>query len=270
MRAADLVRLASRHTVARMLERDDFAKRYGARQPIAIHEFLYPLIQGYDSLALQADVELGGTDQKFNLLVGRELQRQQGGECQCILTMPLLEGVDGVRKMSKSYGNHIGLDEPPAEIYGKLMSVSDDLMWRYYHLLSAASGDEINAMRAAANAGENPVIYKRALAAELTARFHGAAAAAQAAADFTRLVGRKEAPAAMPEYSPPAGEDMPPLFFILKHSALTTSSSHAKRLIAQGAVKIDGEKITDPDYQLPVGRQFVLQAGKRKFMRIKT
>ena len=269
MSAADMVRLASRHTVARMLERDDFAKRYGAQHPIAVHEFLYPLVQGYDSIALCADVELGGTDQKFNLLVGRELQKQQGEECQCIMTMPLLEGTDGVRKMSKSFGNHIGVNDLPEDIYGKIMSLSDSLMWRYYELLSSKSEDDIQSMQTAAAAGKNPLAYKKLLAHELTARFYNYEQAQRAAQQFERTVARGETPEDVAEFLIPSDNgEVPPLFYVLKISSLSPSSSHAKRLILQGGVKINGGVVTDPDYRLASGESLV-QAGKRRFMRFK-
>ena len=269
MNAADMVRLAARHTVARMLERDDFAKRYGAQHPIAVHEFLYPLVQGYDSIALRADVELGGTDQKFNLLVGRELQKQQGEECQCIMTMPLLEGTDGVRKMSKSFGNHIGVNDLPEDIYGKIMSLSDSLMWRYYELLSSQSEDDIQSMQTAAAAGKNPLAYKKLLAHELTARFYAHEQAQRAAQQFERTVARGETPEDVAEFLIPSDNgEVPPLFYVLKISSLSPSSSHAKRLILQGGVKINGGVVTDPDYRLASGESLV-QAGKRRFMRFK-
>ena len=267
MSAAEMIQLAARHTVARMLERDDFSKRYAARKSIAIHEFLYPLVQGYDSVALNADVELGGTDQKFNLLVGRELQKQYGGAGQCIITMPLLEGTDGVRKMSKSFGNHIGVDESAEEIYGKTMSVSDDLMWRYYALLSARSEDEIRTMRDAAADGENPAQYKKMLARELAARFCGANAAEAAATKFAATFARGEVPADMPDYCPQADA---PLFYVLKEAGLADTSSAAKRLILQGAVKLDGDTVRDPDYRLPRGKRITAQAGRRRFARLCT
>ena len=271
MNAAEMIKLAAKHTVARMLERDDFSKRYAANRPISVHEFLYPLVQGYDSVALRADVELGGTDQKFNLLVGRELQKLENTESQCIMTLPLLEGTDGVRKMSKSAGNYIGITEPPAEIYGKLMSVSDSLMWRYYKLLSAKTAAEITEMENAARAGENPLTAKKALARELCARFCGDAAAQDAAEKFTNMFKRKETPDNIPEYKIAQGADgMPPLFFALKISGLAESTSAAKRLIAQGAVRIGGRVEKNPDYKFPPGEEWTVQAGKRKFMRIKT
>ncbi|MGU9951096.1 MAG: tyrosine--tRNA ligase [Gammaproteobacteria bacterium WSBS_2016_MAG_OTU1] len=271
MPAAELVRLASCHTVARMLERDDFCKRYANQQSIAIHEFLYPLVQGYDSVALNADVELGGSDQKFNLLVGRELQRQRQQEAQCILTMPLLEGTDGERKMSKSYGNHIGINDKASEIYGKVMSISDTLMWRYYELLSAKTIAEIRSMQEATANGDNPVVYKKALATELTARFYDEAQAATAAVDFTQLFANKQTPTDMPLHVVEWDKNkMPPLFYILKAAGLVDSSSAARRLIAQGGVKIDGVAITEHDYQLPPDSEIVVQAGRRKFARLKT
>ena len=269
MEASDIIRLAARHTVARMLERDDFSKRYQHQQSIAIHEFLYPLVQGYDSVALNADVELGGGDQKFNLLVGRELQKQYGQDGQCVITMPLLEGTDGARKMSKSYENHIGVDEPADEIYGKIMSISDALMWRYYELLSAKTRDDINAMQTAIKDGDNPVIYKKMLAYEMVERFYDATIAKQASQNFSDLFARKLTPDDIKEHTITAKE-MPPLFFVLKESGLTASSSDAKRLISQGAVKIDRVTIKEPDYLLEKNKHFVVQAGKRRFIRINT
>ena len=273
MNAADMVRLASNHTVARMLERDDFSKRYGAQKPIAIHEFLYPLAQGYDSVALGADVELGGTDQKFNLLVGRELQKQRGEEAQCAMTLPILEGTDGVRKMSKTYGNHIGVDEPANEIYGKTMSIADSLMWRYYELLSAKSINEISEMQKAAESGENPLMFKKELAHELTARFCGKEEATKAAEQFAGTFARGETPEDIPEYD--LREHVkdgfsPPLFYVLKLVDLSPSSSNARRLISQKAVKLDGVVVEDEEMKLPAGKETVIRAGKRKFMRVKT
>lgn len=270
MSAADIIRLAARHTVARMLERDDFAKRYAGNKPISVHEFLYPLVQGYDSVALNADVELGGTDQKFNLLVGRELQRQMGEEGQSILTMPILEGTDGVRKMSKSLGNHIGVCDCADDIYGKTMSVSDDMMWRYYQLLSAKSASEIQSMKDAADAGENPLTYKKSLAHELAARFCGKPEADAAAEKFVNVFTKKETPAEMTEHQLAKDKDMPPLFYVLKDAKLAESSSAARRLIMQGAVKLDGETARDPDLQLQRNRSYTVQAGRRRFARIQT
>lgn len=262
--AAGMIRLAAQHTVARMLERDDFAKRYAANQPIAIHEFLYPLCQGYDSVALQADIELGGTDQKFNLLVGRELQKHYGQTPQCILTMPLLEGLDGVNKMSKSLGNYIGITEPPQEIFGKLMSISDELMWRYYELLSFRSTSEIASLKRSVAGGANPRDVKIALAEEVVARFHGQAAAIAAREDFVARFQRGAMPEEMPELSLPAG----PIAQIMKQAGLVTSTSEALRLIAGGGVRIDGTKVEDKALQLKAGSTIVLQVGKRKFARI--
>ena len=269
MSAADLIRLAQKHTVARMIERDDFAQRLRDRQSIAVHEFLYPLVQGYDSIALSADVELGGTDQIFNLLVGRDLQRQENQAGQCVLTMPILEGLDGTRKMSKSFGNHIGVNDPAEEIYGKIMSISDQLMWRYYELLSTQPADDIIAMRTAAEQGKNPMLYKKMLALELTTRYQGEAAAQAAAAEFDKRFVRGETPADMPQFSTAADADKlsPPLFYLLKEAGLTDSSSLAKRLILQGGVKVNGDVILDSGHQLSPG-EWVVQAGKRRFARI--
>jgi tyrosyl-tRNA synthetase len=270
MDAANLIRLAAKHTVARMLERDDFGKRYRGNQPIAIHEFLYPLVQGYDSVALKADIELGGTDQKFNLLMGREIQKEYGQPPQVILTMPLLEGLDGVNKMSKSLGNYVGINEPPDEIFGKLMSISDELMWRYYELLSLErSSDEIGSMRErAASGGENPKNYKVALARELVARFHGKEAAAEALARFERVHRQRDVPVDVIEVLLHTGDDGLPLPQALKQAKLTSSTSEALRMIEQGAVKLDGEKVNDKTLRLGKGTQAVLQVGRRKFARV--
>lgn len=271
MDAAGMVKLAAKYTVARMLERDDFAKRYKEKRPVAVHEFLYPLVQGYDSVALRADVELGGADQKFNLLVGRELQKLENQKPQCIMTLPLLEGTDGVKKMSKTEGNHIGVAEPPEEIYGKLMSVSDSLMWRYYKLLSAKTAAETAEIQNAVLAGENPVAAKKALARELCERFCGKDAAQDAAEKFESMFKRKETPENIPEYQlRPGPGGMPPLFYALKAAGLAESTSAAKRLVAQGAVRIDGAAETNPGRILPAGGEWTVQAGKRKFARIKT
>jgi tyrosyl-tRNA synthetase len=262
--AAGMIKLAAQHTVARMLERDDFAKRYAGNQPIAIHEFLYPLCQGYDSVAMQADVELGGTDQKFNLLVGRELQKHYGQSPQCILTMPLLEGLDGVNKMSKSLGNYIGIAEPPQEIFGKLMSVSDELMWRYFDLLSFRTSREIADLKRSVEEGANPRDIKILLAQELVARFHDQAAATKAHEDFLARFQRGAMPEDMPELSIPAG----PIAQVLKQAVLVASTSEALRLIDGGGVRIDGEKVVDKGLPLLAGDTVVLQVGKRKFARI--
>lgn len=267
--ASGMIRLAAQHTVARMLERDDFSKRYGNGQPIAIHEFLYPLCQGYDSVALKADVELGGTDQKFNLLVGRELQKHYGQSPQCVLTVPLLEGLDGVNKMSKSLGNYVGIYEAPQEIFGKLMSVSDTLMWRYFDLLSFRSEGEIAAFKRNVENGANPRDVKVALAQEIVARFHGAQAAEAALADFEARFRQGAIPDEMPEFvlQSETAEGLSVLQ-VLKQAGLTASTSEAIRMIAQGGVKADGEKVSDKGLLLPVGATVVLQVGKRKFARI--
>jgi tyrosyl-tRNA synthetase len=262
--AAGMIRLAALHTVARMLERDDFARRYANGQPIAIHEFLYPLCQGYDSVAMKADVELGGTDQKFNLLVGRELQKHYGQAPQCVLMMPLLEGLDGVNKMSKSLGNYIGIAEPPKEIFGKLMSVSDELMWRYYDLLSFRGNGEIAALKREVAGGRNPRDIKVMLAQEIVIRFHGRKDAVEALADFEARFQRGALPNEMPEVSLPAG----PIAQVLKQAGLVASTSEAMRMIDGGGVRIDGEKVSDKGIVLPAGNSVVMQVGKRKFARV--
>ncbi|MDR1349452.1 MAG: tyrosine--tRNA ligase [Zoogloeaceae bacterium] len=266
--ASGMIRLAARHTVARMLERDDFAKRYGNGQPIAIHEFLYPLCQGYDSVALKADVELGGADQKFNLLVGRELQKHYGQPPQCVLTVPLLEGTDGEKKMSKSLGNYIGIDEPPREIFGKLMSISDPLMWRYYELLSFRSEVEIARDKAEVTAGKNPRDVKAALAEEIVARFHGQAAATAAREEFAARFRQGVLPDDMPEFTLKAEGAGLSILYALKQVDLTASTSEAIRMIRQGGVKADGEKVSDKTLLLPAGATVVLQVGKRKFAKV--
>jgi tyrosyl-tRNA synthetase len=267
--AADTVRLASTCTVARMLERDDFAKRYKNQQPIAIHEFLYPLVQGYDSVALAADLELGGTDQKFNLLMGREVQKHFGQEPQCILTMPLLEGTDGVNKMSKSLGNHIGITEPPGEIFGKIMSISDELMWRYIELLSLEARQKIEAKKQAVLQGSNPRDIKFDFAQEIVERFHGRNAAQLAAKDFIARFRNHEAPSDMPSVSiRTVGRSALGIAQVLKQGQLVTSATEASRLVEQGGVKIDGEKVTDKALTLSSGRTYVIQVGKRKFARV--
>ncbi len=266
--AAGMVKLAASHTVARMLERDDFHKRYKGNQPIAIHEFLYPLVQGYDSVALHADLELGGTDQKFNLLMGRELQKQHGQAPQCVLTMPLLEGLDGVNKMSKSLGNYIGITEAPSEIFGKIMSVSDELMWRYIELLSFESLETIDGWREQINAGANPRETKVHLAQEIVARFHGPAAAAQALNDFEARFRQGAIPDVMPEVSLQADNGSLSITQVLKQAGLTTSTSDAMRMIEQGGVRMDGDKISDKTWVLSAGTCVVVQVGKRKFARV--
>ena len=265
--ASGMIRLAAQHTVARMLERDDFSKRYAAQQPIAIHEFLYPLCQGYDSVAMKADIELGGTDQRFNLLVGRELQKHYGQAPQCVLTMPLLEGLDGINKMSKSLGNYIGIYEPPNEIFGKVMSVSDELMWRYYDLLSFKPASEISALRQSISEGRNPRDVKVLLAQELVARFHGGAAALAALEDFETRFQRNAIPDDIPEVSL-ASEGGVSVVAVLKQAGLTSSTSEALRMIDQGGVRIDGDKLTDRGLVLKPGAVVVLQVGKRKFARV--
>jgi tyrosyl-tRNA synthetase len=268
LRPADLIRLAAQHTVARMLERDDFGKRYRSGQPIAIHEFLYPLVQGYDSVALRADVELGGTDQKFNLLVGRELQKHYGQAPQCILTMPLLEGLDGVNKMSKSLGNYVGINEAAEQIFGKLMSISDDLMWRYVELLSFQPLNAIAQWREQVANGRNPMQIKIEFAKEIVARFHSAADAERAHADFEARFSQGELPQDMPEHS--ISVDGEPLLLtqILKRVGLTASTSEAGRMIDQGGVRLNGEKVSNRGLALTKGQQFVVQVGKRKFARV--
>ncbi|OGA48192.1 MAG: tyrosine--tRNA ligase [Betaproteobacteria bacterium RIFCSPLOWO2_12_FULL_62_58] len=266
--AADMIRLAATHTVARMLERDDFSKRYRGSQPIAIHEFLYPLVQGYDSVALKADLELGGTDQKFNLLMGRELQKHFGQPPQVILTMPLLEGLDGVNKMSKSLGNYIGISEPPNEIFGKLMSISDELMWRYIELLSFESPQKINEKKRAIEQGGNPRNVKFDFAKEIVTRFHGLQAAEAAAADFEARFKRDEIPDNIPEVRLISSGDGLAIPQVLKQAGLTASTSEALRMIEQGGVRLNGEKVSDKTLRLGKGETAILQVGKRKFARV--
>jgi tyrosyl-tRNA synthetase len=268
MNAADLIRLAGKHTVARMLERDDFAKRYRGQQPIAIHEFLYPLVQGYDSVALKSDLELGGTDQRFNLLMGREVQKEHGQPPQCILTMPLLEGTDGVDKMSKSLGNYIGINEPPGEIFGKLMSISDKLMWRYIELLSLEPPARILARKKAVEEGGNPRDVKFDFAREIVQRFHGNDAAQLAAKNFIARFSHNEIPDDIREVQIAAKGDGLPISQLLKQAELTASTSEALRMIEQGGVRIDGEKISDKSLKLVRGKRIVVQVGKRKFARV--
>jgi tyrosyl-tRNA synthetase len=269
MKAAELVQLAATHTVARMLERDDFHKRYTGGQPIAIHEFLYPLIQGYDSVALKADVELGGTDQKFNLLMGRELQKHFGQPPQVVLTMPLLAGTDGVQKMSKSLNNYIGIQEPPQEMFGKLMSISDTLMWRYLDLLSFQDNATLAAWRREVEGGANPRDVKVRLAREIVTRFHGPSAADAAEADFVARFQKGAMPEEMPDVELDAGPGGLTIARILKDAGLTPSTSEAQRLIRQGGVRIDGERVADGSHTLPAGASHVFQVGKRKFARVR-
>lgn len=266
--AAGMIKLASRQTVARMLERDDFKKRYAAEQPIAIHEFLYPLVQGWDSVALKADIELGGTDQRFNLLMGRELQKDEGQCPQTVIMMPLLEGLDGVQKMSKSLGNYIGITDPANEMFGKIMSISDDLMWRYYELLSFRPMDEVNQFKQAVAEGANPRDYKVLLAKEIIARFHDEDAATAAEQDFIQRFSKNAIPDEMPEYTIATENGELPIGHVLREAELVSSTSEAMRMIKQGGVKIDGEKVVDTKLVCNAGTTAVYQVGKRKFARI--
>ena len=266
--AAGMIRIASTYTVARILERDDFGKRFRSNQPIAIHEFLYPLMQGYDSVAMKSDVELGGTDQKFNLLVGREMQKHFGQSAQVILTMPLLAGLDGVNKMSKSLGNYVGITEAPESIFGKLMSISDELMWRYVELLSFEPLPTIARWRSEVGAGRNPREIKVAFAREIVARFHDRTAADRAEADFEARFRQGAMPEKMPEARIDAGGKPLGIAQALKSSGLTASTSEALRMIEQGGVRVDGEKVTDKSLTLPPGNTFILQVGRRKFARL--
>ena len=266
--AADLVRLAGKRTLARMLERDDFKKRFGEGNPIGLHEFMYPIAQGYDSVALQADVELGGTDQTFNLLLGRQVQAEHGQPSQIVLTLPLLEGTDGVQKMSKSLGNHIAIMDPPAEMYGKLMSVSDELMWRYLELLSLRTQAELDELRAGVKAGGNPRDVKMALAGELTKRFHGEQASRSAADDFARRHRRGEMPEKMPEVSLTCADGGIPVGELVRRAGLASTNAEAMRLISQGAVRLDGERVSDRALIVRAGTARVLQVGKRRFARV--
>jgi len=265
MSAADMIKLAATQTVARMLERNDFEDRYKANTPIAIHEFLYPLVQGYDSVAMEADIELGGTDQKFNLLMGRTLQSHYGKKPQCTLTMPILEGLDGVQKMSKSLGNYIGIKDEPNDMFGKVMSVSDDLMWRYYELLSFESLETIAALQQSVKDGENPRNVKVKLALELIERFHSAEAAQAALKDFETKFSKNAIPDDMPEVTL---EGELPLANLLKESGLVPTTSEAHRMAKQGAVKINGEKTADSRQVIAAGTTEVYQVGKRKFARV--
>nr|VFJ44194.1 MAG: tyrosyl-tRNA synthetase [Candidatus Kentron sp. DK] len=270
MNAADVMRLAAKHTVARMLERDDFEKRYRGGQPIAIHEFLYPLVQGYDSVALEADVELGGTDQKFNMLVGRQLQGDFGQEPQVVITMPILEGLNGVEKMSKTLDNYVGIREDPTQMFGKIMSISDELMWRYFELLSFRPMPEINRFRADVAAGANPRDCKILLAEEIVARFHSPQAAQKAHEDFVARFRQGAIPDDIPEraVSAPSDKEGIPIANLLKDAGLTDTTSEALRLIKQGAVRFDGERISDKALLVPVGAVHVFQVGKRRFARV--
>lgn len=266
--AADLIALSSLSTVARMLERDDFSKRFAANHSISIHEFIYPLLQGYDSVAMRADVELGGTDQKFNLLMGRELQKHFNQKPQCVITMPLLEGLDGVQKMSKSLGNYIGITDAPDDMFGKIMSVSDELMWRYFELLSFRPASEIQSLRDAILDGKNPRDVKFELGIELVSRFHGEAAGKKVVDNFVSRFQKNEIPEEMESFTLQSDEPMG-IAHILKQAQLVSSTSEAIRMIQQGAVKIDGEKVENPKLTVPLGdAEHIYQVGKRKFARI--
>ncbi len=268
MDAAGLVKLASHYTVARMLERDDFSKRYAAGQSISVHEFLYPIVQGYDSVALQADVELGGTDQKFNLLVGRSIQQDYGQDSQVVMTVPLLEGLDGIQKMSKSLDNYVGITDPPGEMFGKLMSISDDLMWRYYELLSFKSLERVAAIRQQVEQGMNPRDAKFELATELVERFHGNDAAASAHREFVARFQKGAMPDDMPELTLSSHDGRLGIAHLLKDAGLVSSTSEAFRMIKQGAVRIDGVRIDDGSLAIDAGTTHVYQVGKRRFSRV--
>ena len=267
--AEGIIRLAAKYTVSQLLERDDFSRRFREERPIAVHELLYPLMQGYDSVAMKADVELGGTDQKFNLLVGRELQRAWGQEPQCIITMPLLEGLDGKEKMSKSLGNYVGIAEPPQEIFGKLMSISDELMWRYIELLSFEPLATVRKWKEEVRSGANPRDVKVRFAAEIVARFHGEAAARKAQEGFEQRFREGVLPEDMRELAVKAPEGGMLIAHLLKQAGLTPSTSEAQRMIEQGGVKLDGERVSDKNLKLQAGRIVVAQVGKRKFARIR-
>jgi len=268
MNAADLIKLASNQTVARMLERDDFSKRYASGQPIAIHEFLYPMIQGYDSVVLQADIELGGTDQKFNLLMGRELQKGNGQSPQVVLTMPILEGLDGVQKMSKSLNNYIGVSDAPDDMFGKIMSVSDELMWRYFELLSFRPITEIEQFKTDIDKGTNPRDIKFLLAKEIISRFHDEASAEKAQQNFIDRFKKGKIPDEMDEFEMKAVEGSLGIAYILKDSGMTSSTGEAIRMIKQGAVKIDGDKVADTKLMINSDTTSVYQVGKRKFAKV--
>lgn len=266
--AVDLIKLAATHTVARMLERDDFHKRFTSNQPIAIHEFLYPLLQGYDSVAMQADIELGGTDQKFNLLMGRELQKHVGQKAQIIITLPLLPGLDGVKKMSKSLGNYIGIDESADEIFGKVMSISDETMWLWFELVSFRSMDDIKKLRDEVNNGMNPRDVKFLLGEELAARFHDTEAAKQARENFIARFQKGQLPDDMTEVTLNGEGKGMPITHLIKAAGLTESTSEAGRLIQQGAVRVDGERISDKNVHIEAKKTIILQVGKRRFAKV--
>jgi tyrosyl-tRNA synthetase len=269
MQAQDLIRLAARHTVARMLEREDFHKRYTSQTPISIHEFLYPLIQGYDSVALRADVELGGTDQTFNLLVGRDLQREYGQAPQVVITLPLLEGLDGVQKMSKSLGNYVGIDEPPGTMFGKIMSISDTLMLRYYELLTDITPNALDTLKNDLAAGvKHPRQVKEELAVTLVSRYHGENAAKQAAEEFARIFREKETPEEVEEVTVQAGGPKLWLPKVVAEAGLAAGTSEARRLINQGGVQVDGDKVTNANLELAAGATYLLKVGKRRFKRV--
>jgi len=270
--SADWIRLAAKVTVAQMLERDDFRKRYEGHQPISLHEFLYPLAQGYDSVALECDVELGGTDQLFNLLMGRHLMREHGLEPQVAMTLPLLEGLDGVEKMSKSLGNYVGVEDPPGEMFGKLMSVSDEMMWKYWLLLTDRSEEEIEALRESVASGQrHPMDVKKELAGTITAEFHSPEAAAEARAEFERVFSRRERPSEIPEVELPSPGEEALLSRVMADAGLASSNSEARRLIQQGAVRVNDERVTDPKATLPAspGSTALVRAGKRRFARLR-
>ncbi len=269
MRAQDVIRLAARHTVARMLEREDFHKRYTSQTPISIHEFLYPLIQGYDSVALEADVELGGTDQTFNLLVGRDLQREYGQEPQVVITLPLLEGLDGVQKMSKSLGNYVGIDEPAGVMFGKIMSISDTLMLRYFELLTDISPNDLAVLKQDLDSGnKHPRQVKEELAVEIVARYHGRNAAVEAAQEFAHIFREKGLPEEIEEVT--LKVEGPKLWIakVLVEAGLAAGTSEARRLISQGGVQVDGDKVTDANLELAAGKAYLLKVGKRRFKRV--
>ena len=269
LKPSDFIKLASTQTVARMLERDDFHKRYKSQQPISIHEFLYPLLQGYDSALLKVDVELGGTDQKFNLLMGREVQKHYGLDQQSIMTLPLLEGLDGVKKMSKSLDNYIAIEDRSDDMFGKIMSISDDLMWRYFELLSFKDSTEINKLKKDQENGENPRNIKFILAQEIVERFHGEKKAKSALNEFLNRFQKGNLPSEIQEISLTLAKEDITLAKILKDSNLTSSTSEALRMIKQGAVKIDGEKVLEPSYRITLNKQQIYQVGKKRFSRIK-